>query len=281
MKRRIAISAVIALIIVGLIISVIFFTQKRKADNDTSDTLSEDTDEFWAEGYICYPIHCGPMTSTRLFSATARMTEHAEGELTIPKDAEIEFSRGENVKKGEKLYTSGDNEINAEFNLKILDIYEDEAKEKLIIKYLNYNEIELTAYLPFELYDLIKYDSEIIIGNNSDNGGVEIMEIGYVIENDTFEITLKTDLMLLPGEKKECIFKYGVRENITFIPVEAVLNDGASHYVTMFDVNHKPYRRDIVVGEIFTVNQNGIILQYYEIISGLEEGEEAYAPSPW
>lgn len=274
--KRTVITTLAIILIVGLL--AILFTMLSNSDigTDSSTTSSPEEEQV---SYVRFPIHRGNMISTYSFVATASMSEVSVSELWLNSDDIVVVKRGADVKKGETLYKKGDETVNATCNMKILNIRYDTESDKQIVEYLNYESIRLTAVLPYSMYDQVEYKSEITTHNGIDEIQIIIEEIGYMVENNQFEIVLSSDLFILPGEKIDCILKRGVKENVLFIPAEAVFDDGTSnYYVTMLDAYKKPYKRDIYIGELFSVNENGNLYYYYEVLGGIDEGEIAVVP---
>lgn len=271
MKRKVFITILIAFVVVSL--AALFFILNNRDSDEESSTASSSEEHYIS--YTHFPVNRGPMTSTYAFSTTATADADAVKTLYLSLSDELIAKRGANVKKGEALYKSGADTVNAEHSMKVLNITRDETVGRQIVEYLDYESVKLVARLPFSMYGIVDYNAHITLNSDVDNVPLNIDEIGYTVENDQFTVVLSSKEMFLPGERIDCTLRRGIRENVLHIPAEAVYNDGTSYYVTMFDENRQPYRCEILVGELFKVNQSGNIWYYYEVLGGIKEGQDA------
>ena len=145
---------------------------------------------------------------------------------------------------------------------------------------LSYNSLYYTTYVQKDDLNYIDYKTKVYYyTSNNKKIDCHIEHINtYIDEGNLVEIRVKTDKVkeVLPGTENAIYFVLGNTKKALLLSEEMVYGDDAGHYVYIKTDDDKYIKKEIEVGELIEVIEEGNNIYYYEILDGLTDGEEVY-----
>ena len=198
------------------------------------------------------------------------------------KECKLNVLKGEKIKKDEVI---GNSYINNNFktirynsNGVVDNIIINEKKKEMCVRILNYELIMFTIKIREEEKNNITYNSNVYIENAKElKCAVEyistyIDEEGYI----DVKIRVKNNDFIVPGEKKKICVSLGKSENALYLSRGSIIDSGDEYYVIVKDEDDNYIEKQIKVGNLVKVLEDGHEWEYYEILDGLEENELVY-----
>lgn len=172
---------------------------------------------------------------------------------------------------GDTLYILAGEEYRSDVNGRIVNIVEGNGG--VIITLLNYDKLFAIVKVDASKLSKINYNTPVTLVVNGVKCSSSVKYIDYEISEKTVNVWLNIPVRALPGSDIEAIFTLEVRANSLIASADAVYNDGLGYYAFLELPGDSSRKVEISVGEYFVVEENGHEFAYYEVISGLEEGD--------
>ena len=153
-----------------------------------------------------------------------------------------------------------------------------EIKDKnnvLEIRVLNFEKQYIEFFVPYKFYSNINYASKVVIQEDGKETDGKIIQLGYVVNNDMVSIKIGFDKYIMPGRKVNVSIDIGNTKEMLILPVQAVFGVDSDRYCYVYDEEAESIERvTVTLGDIYTEISDGNEFQYYEILSGLSDGDK-------
>lgn len=254
-----------------------------KNDSSVSDSAPQNTDVLsyaGVEGIAVYPeieeitLRNSISVDCKVTTELDSMCDHYYSERSDNTPAQCSVKCGDEVKKGDVLYTVGSERITADKDGRVADISSPDGAFNVSV--LNYDKITATAYIDYDDYRTISYDTEISVSDGSNEYTTAyISKIGSVIENDKVAIEISFKEYVMPGLPVTVIFFGEETIPMLFVPAKAVTFFGDLAICNrVIDETAMTYEEvEVRVGKMVTVVEDGMVLEYYPILDGIYAGE--------
>ncbi len=191
-------------------------------------------------------------------------------------DSSVSVNKGAVFSQGDKIAEIGRKPIQAPFNGRLIGYRVDETNEVLTLELLDYDALCIRTTVEEAKIEQISYDTPVRIIYGSKKIESKIEYISYIIEDGRVEIlvSIPESQHLLPGQELKLEFVVGSKEMGMYLRSYAVLFDfDGSAYCLAYNEEGTLQKRPLVVGDTFTVESDGYLFEYIEIISGVEPDE--------
>lgn len=177
---------------------------------------------------------------------------------------------GENFAKGDTVYTSNGKSKTVDFNGKVVDVVSSDNGKNLSVKLLNYDALFVVAEIDLETYSKITYSTPATVIYNNAEYNATIKNIGYEVVNDQVQIQLSAPDGVLPGSSVTVCLVLDTDTVGLYVPTAAIYNNGDHPYAFVRDGEGKK-QVEITVGQEFSLEEDGNVFHYIEILSGVKE----------
>ncbi len=282
MKAK-SITLIVILIILGISILGLVYITSNKKYKDTSaniDDIKSNTTVLRAE------IFEGKIDSTYKTKGKVLSNDPDKYIYTISvpvsKNDSFQLNKklGDELKKGDILYSLNGKSYKVESDMKIVEY--SEATEEKVINLLDYSKLHIVTEIEYDKVNLIGYDSEIKLSLEKQELAEEssfagsVYRIGYEVkENGKVDLLIKPDNKLMPGLEVNIEVKLKSKDLSLYTLKQMIKKEGDKYYCEIETEDGKRQRRDIVIGESFTAYNDGVPVDYVEILKGVKAGEIA------
>ncbi len=199
------------------------------------------------------------------------------------RQAEVLVSQGDEVTAetvlGSGLVSGAFKNVTCKSNGQVVYISDDTEEKCVYLEVLNRDALYFTVYFPYKQLDLLS-DEMTIYFYNSDGEKINcrLDYVGYEIgEDNTVEIHLVPEdaTGLLPGVSKTLYFVLDEMEECLAIPQSAVMVESDSYFVQIYD-GEDYVTKQVVLGDLFSIQEDDNTWWYYRVKSGLSEGDTVY-----
>lgn len=236
---------------------------------------AEEKVQYWTYSIGRFEIENTYVASGEVVSGQAELYERSYVVEKKDMTSGILVQAGEEMEMGQVLYTGVKESVTIDYPAKVVSVQETE--EEYWITLLDYSHLYIVSELPYEMYVDIDYDTEVEIESIYDVVTGVISYIDYEISDGRFEVRVDTSARLLPGESVEVTFHLNTYRKALYIPDTAVIKLGDFYYCDIMGDDNELVRVQVELGdELFTEKGEDIDYVYYEVLSGLEEGDVIY-----
>lgn len=277
MKNRKLVYIIIMIIVLVCIgIGTFMLTDRENGENnesvdDETDILEQMIDVIYTAHYGS--IHCvyadlGEVASNEEEYIDTYMLEYDSETLPL-----IKVEPGQEIAKQQTLYEYK-NKAYASDSIGIVTEINDN-NNVLEIRVLNFEKQYIEFQIPYEIYCNISYSSKVLIEEEKKEIEGKIVQLGYVLNNDMVNIKIGFDEYIMPGRKVNVSIDIGNTEEMLNLPVAAVFGVGSDRYCYLYNEEDETVERVAVdIGDVYTEISDGNEFQYYEILSGLSDGDK-------
>ena len=276
MKRSIVLYVILIGFFAAMVLGVVYlnnpaFFTPSKPNDDNSGVNIELVKYSVSSGQIVHSYMVdGQVISQRPEVYIDRVTV----ENITDDNFEMLRSKGEILEPGESHYVYKGVNRSLEFNAQVIGIgyCVEESKRIAAIDLLNYDKLFIVAEISAEQLSSISYDTIVDVKIGSETYSSSIIEIGYEIVDGQTGVCVKLPTTALPGTVVKLQFILDVVDKGLYVPAEAVYQDGDLYYANVF-VDGIVQQRQLMVGQFFSVVEEGIQREYVEILSGAKEND--------
>lgn len=186
------------------------------------------------------------------------------------------ISKGTDFEIGSTLAIAGGEKLCAVFPGKLLWYEADSALDTLTMTFLDYSALYIPANISAERLNEINYHTPVRVSTSSGTMEGQIERIDYEILNGQVgvDVSLPDGAKILPGTVVTVTFITEITEASMYIPSEAVFHETTGDaYTTVEGENAELVKVPITTGEVFCMEESGVIFEYTEVLSGLKPGE--------
>jgi hypothetical protein len=186
-----------------------------------------------------------------------------------------DYKIGDVLKKTDVLCSTKKKKYKVKGDSKIVDIIKSDESVKFIL--LNYDKLYIVGKIEIDKLDLLDFDTKttILVKDGASERKLEakIINWGYEVEDNKIDVFIHTDENLLPGTPVKIIFEITHKNESLYILKQMLMKEADSYYVEVESSNGERIRKDVHIGNFFEEYNDGEVIEYVEIISGLEVGE--------
>lgn len=275
--RKTVLIIVLGILIIGLVFGVVYLVEPEMFSKKQEETF--DFSEGQVE-LVRYPVQKGEIIHTYEVEGQA-ISESPEiyvEEISLNGITDSNFkltkNKGDIINQNECFYKYKGKKKSVDFNGRILDIlYEQNDNEKsVIIKLLNYDAIDIVANIEMDKIDKIDYKTPVKIVYQGQEYDTEINTIGYEIIDKQLPISISSPVKMYPGTPVKVIFTLDVQDGGLYVPEEAIYQDGDGYFANI-EGEYETEPVEVVLGQKFSVEEDGTIFRYVEITSGVKEDD--------
>lgn len=229
---------------------------------------------------ITYPVCKGTITHT--YTTDGKVISDAPELYIISYDLqgitetnfELLKQKGDMFVVGDELYRSNNKAKTADCNGKIIDITysETEKATNVSIKAINYDALFVVTQISQEVYSKIDYSTVATVIFEDAEYEATIKSIGYEVVDNYIQLQLSAPMKALPGSAVKVSIVLDVDTVGLYVPITAIYSNGDEYYAFIKDGDGKS-RVELTVGEEFSVEEDGNIFEYIEILSGVSESD--------
>lgn len=276
MKRKIFLTISSVIFIAGLVVLMLYLSFPTFFEHKSMDESQELTQLKMVE----YPVLKGTIIHTyetegKVISETPELyIVNYEVQNISDNNFELFKQNGETFARGDVIYTSHGKNMTVDFNGKIVDITYtyNKSKKNLSIKLLNYDALYIVTWVDSEQYQKINYSTSVKIISENVEQDATIKNIGYEVIDNQIPIQVFAPINALPGTKVKISFVLNTDLVGLYVPTSAVYHNGDSYYGFVKDGENRR-QVEIEVGQEFSVEEDGTVFKYIEIISGVSESD--------
>ncbi len=297
MKRMIVGVIASVVLLLALIGGILLLSMEKEDDEPETTENFQDTIQYIIGNALEMTLNSSYITSGNVISHSEH--EYVDTFLeTLTPDAKVEVlvKKGITVEKGEILYLIDGVPIKSRGNGHILVLEQDDYQ--LTLSMLNYDKLYVKVQLPISLYDMIAYDTPVsirVVDEKQEEPYVGVIDrIGYENNGGMFDVRIKfPGEYIMPGSEVEISFALGSVGPALFVNSTFMENIGGTWYVASFkghlsggkqpvieDMLDQITKTPVQVGNVYMVHDGGAVFTYYEILSGLVDGEWILATEP-
>jgi|GEM_PF-3910779 len=187
---------------------------------------------------------------------------------------------GTEFKSGDVIYNYRGKEYSYDFDGLLVDVSYNKIEGNyydINLTLLNFDNVYLQCYVTTDNRKQISYDSdvEVIVDGETIKGKVSYID--YEIKDGKILVQVEVDKIIYPGTAAEVKFITGKSDYSLLIHEVCVYFDGYEYYTyrVLKDENGNEYyeKQNIKVGNLFTQTNDDVTISFYELLSGLEEGD--------
>lgn len=187
-----------------------------------------------------------------------------------------EYKIGDVLEKNDVLYSYLNRDVKVEYDCKIVNITTTEKTVEFSL--LNYENLFIVSSIDYYELDLIDFDTKVTVSldikDTVNTFDAKISNFGYEVIDGKVDIQIHCDEKLLPGTPVKITFESENDVESLYILKQMLMLDGDTYYVEVEDNNGTRVRKNIQIGEFFEEYNDGELIEYVEIKSGLEFGEK-------
>lgn len=275
MKRNVFLTVVLIVFILLLILGTVYLNDpglfSRRERNDLQNSVRYELVKYHvSSGKI---VHTCTVEGQVVSQLPEIYVERMTVEGVTNESFQILCSRGDVLKPGDELFTFKGKTQKITFNGKIVAIkYTDEEELTAEIEILNFDKLFIATNVNADRISQISYDTVVEVRIDGAAYPSEVMDIGYEIVDGGVTVLIKTPINTLPGTPVQISFILDVTDGGLYVPAEAVYQDGDSYFANVLEGENVVQRR-ILAGQFFSAEEDGVLREYVEILSGAEEGE--------
>lgn len=269
--------AVLLLLIMGVLIFGVMYLNnpdifapppKKSIESNTPVTL------------IVFPVREGEITHTYEVNGEviSGVPELYINEIFINNVTDKNFvlhkSKGEYFEPQDVIYEYKGKEKTVDFSGFVVGIefLKNDNTKTADIKLLNFDKLYIVSSIDASKINQISYATEVILNVDGKDYYSSINDIGYEFADNKLPINIDLPINLLPGTKVKVTYILDTINHGLYVPEEAVFLDGKDYYANL-QVNNGLQKVKIVVGQHFSVEEDGVEFKYLEILSGVNEGD--------
>jgi len=279
MKRQIGLIAILVLLFAGMIFGVVYlnnpdiFKSSKKALSSSVPTTQ-----------VYYPVIKGEVVhtyeiNTRVVSgAPSVYMEEIKVVNVTDSNFEILKAKGDTVSPSDPIYMYDGEVVSVDFNALIVDITSDQTypAKNILITLLNYDSLYTIAQIDTNKYKKINYDTNVKVIYEGREYESKILTIGWEVSQGKIPVKVDIPINILPGTDVKVVFILEVQNMAFYTLEEAIYQDGGRYYANVLDGptgSSKTRRVEVTVGQRFSVEENGKMWDYVELLSGVKEGD--------
>lgn len=273
--RKIVYIIIMIIVVIGLMAGVVMLLKREQ--NVNSENATGETN-ILEQINVIYTAHYSSIHS--VYSDFGEVTSNEEEYIDtyiLEYDNEthpsVKIEAGQEIEKHQTLYEYK-NKAYASDSAGIVT----EIKDKnniLEIRILNFEKQYIEFLVPYKFYSNINYASKVVIQEDGKETDGEIIQLGYVVNNDMVSIKIGFDKYIMPGRKVNVSIDIGNTKEMLILPVQAVFGVDSDRYCYVYDEEAETIERvTVTLGDIYTEISDGNEFQYYEILSGLSDGDK-------
>ncbi|MDD4096405.1 MAG: hypothetical protein PHP22_09220 [Oscillospiraceae bacterium] len=247
----------------------IFHSSKGEVQSDAPLTYS-----------IEYPVNEGEVFRT--YSVDAAVISNCPEiyifELRVDgiKDTNFEIlkNKGDYIAPNESIYAFKGKEKSVDYHAQIVDIRYSLSGDvrSVTITLLNYDMLYIVAEVSAEIISEISYETKVVVLLNGEEYMSEIMQIGYEISDRKVPVHVVLPAPVLPGTEANLTFMLGIKQHGLFVSEDALYTDGDYFYGNL-KTEDSNMQVQIEIGQRFSVEEDGNLFRYIEVLSGVREGD--------
>ena len=276
MKKRSIFIIFVALSIVCVLGIVIHSNIKNRSYSDVTNdtgTAKEETYKVEVRSRVFY----GSLNNSYQSKGTVNADEYnyvKQYELTIAKNDTVEnlIDIGQEVKAGDNLMSINGkkNIVDEEGLVQEVLVYDD----RIVIEVIQYDKLYIDLQVPYDIYQMLTYDAKVQLLDEGNELEGKLINIGYKLEGGYVNSKIGFDGYILPGKSVDVVIEAGKTKEMLFVPADMVYCINDVYYCYVVSKDNKVEKRDISVGNEYTVIQDGYGFRYMEILSGLSQDEQ-------
>ncbi len=275
-KRKLLLGITILVIIValGLGFKFILLNNKEKNKNTIEETtesqveLSGMTTVFWGS------LESNAVGKATIDSNSADFEKVYESDYEAKDKLDINVIKGQEIKKGDILFSLNNQNIVAEEDGRIINVSNE--SRHISITLLAYNKLFCSMKVSYEDYLLMNYESSVTVTIDGENRNGYIKDLGLVCEDNQVEVKIGFDGYIMPGREADVQISLGKTDDMLLVPSEFITNiDGLCFcYVNYGDeYNENIVKQEVEIGRQIAYVEAGETFYYSEIISGVKDGD--------
>lgn len=189
---------------------------------------------------------------------------------------------GDEITKGQIIYSMNDEKVLSDCEGRIVDIITD--INNVIIKILDYSKLHINIKVPYEVIGVLDYASAVFITCDDVEYKGTIEKIGYVYFDDGIDVRISLPEYIMPNREVSVRIDLGQTKEMVFVPsafITSIADINYAYVVVPVEAEDVPGKvknvtnqTEVKLGRKYTVYEDGNIFEYYEVISGINEGQQ-------
>lgn len=275
--RRNIILIIALMLFFGIMITGVLYLNNPKIFDFKKEDPIQNTPEIQ---YVRYPVCSGEIVHTYevegavISQAPEIYIEEVVVDYVSDTNFQMQKNKGDILSAGDVLYQHNGANKTVDFSAKLIETeYVTEGyNRKAVIRLLNYDKLYIVTNVKEDKINKLSYDTEVDVQINGKTYSSKVINIGYEIVDKEVPVSIALPENVLPGTNVKITFVLDIQKAGLYVPQAAIYQDNDTYYANVLS-NGGVKQKKITVGQNFSVEEDGNVFEYIEILSGVSEGD--------